>query len=256
MPSIKVTFLGGSGHILDGRLEMPDTPIKAYAICSHCFTCSKDTLTTYRISKAMAKKGYATLRFDFTGLGNSQGMFSKTTFSSDVADVLSAIEYLRDHHQMPALLIGHSLGGTAALEAAMQLDASIAKDIRAVVTIASPSQPAHVLHHFGHALTLLEQGIASSIEVAGEHYEIEPEFVEDLRSYDMRQRLANLSKPALIFNIANDALVGEKNAIELNEWIKGDSKIITLENSDHLLSKKEDTEFVTHEIDNWFMTKK
>ena len=238
--------------MLDGRLEMPDTPVKAYAICSHCFTCSKDTLTTYRISKAMAKNGYATLRFDFTGLGNSEGMFSKTTFSSDVADVLAAIEYLRDHHQMPALLIGHSLGGTAVLEAVMQLDTSIAKDIRAVVTIASPSQPDHVLHHFGHALTLLEQGIASSIEVAGEHYEIEPEFVEDLRSYDMRQRLTKLSKPALIFNIANDALVNEKNATELNEWIKGDSKIITLENSDHLLSKKVDTEFVVNEIDRWF----
>ena len=240
--------------MLDGRLEMPDIPVKAYAICCHCFTCSKDTLTSYRISKAMAKKGYATLRFDFTGLGGSEGEFSQTSFSSNVADVLAAIEYLRDHYQTPALLIGHSLGGTAALEAAMQLDAAIAKDIRAVVTIASPSQPDHVLHHFGHALTLLEQGIVSSIEVAGEHYEIEPEFVEDLRSYNMRQRLASLNKPALIFNIANDALVDEKNAAELNEWIMGDSKIITLENSDHLLSNKHDTEFVTQEIERWLLS--
>ena len=256
MPSIKVSFPGGSGHTLDARLEMPDDTPKAYAICSHCFTCSKDTLTTYRISKAMAAKGYATLRFDFTGLGNSEGMFSKTTFSSDVGDVLAAIGYLRDYYQTPALLIGHSLGGTAVLEAAMQLDAAIAKDVRAVVTIASPSQPDHVLHHFGHALTLLEKGIASSIEVAGEHYEIEPEFVKDLRSYNMRQRLEKFNKPALIFNIANDALVSEKNAIELNEWIDGDSKIITLENSDHLLSNKSDTEFVAQEIERWFKTKK
>lgn len=248
MPSIKVTFPGGNGHKLDGRLEMPDSPPKAYAICCHCFTCNKDILTSYRISKAMAKRGYATLRFDFTGLGASEGEFSQTGFSSNVADVLSAIEYLRSHYQAPALLIGHSLGGTAILEAAMQAD-----EVQAVVTIASPSQPDHVLHHFGHALTLLEQGISSSIEVAGEHYDIEPEFIADLRSYDMQQRLSKFTKPVLIFNVVNDALVSEKNSDELHAWIKGKSEIITLDNSDHLLSKKQDTEFVAQAIDDWFM---
>ena len=247
MSSIKVTFPGGNGHKLDGRLEMPDIPVKAYAICCHCFTCSKDTLTSYRISKAMAKKGYATLRFDFTGLGGSDGEFSQTGFSSNVADVLAAIDYLRTNYQAPALLIGHSLGGTAILEAAMQVD-----EVLAVVTIASPSQPEHVLHHFGHALTLLEQGIASSIDVAGEHYEIEPEFVVDVRSYDMQQRLAEFTKPVLIFNIVNDALVSEKNSTELNDWIKGKSEIITLDNSDHLLSKKQDTDLVVQNITAWF----
>lgn len=252
MPSIKISFPGGSGHMLDARLELPEGTPKAFVICSHCFTCSKDTLTTYRLSKALAEKGYATLRFDFTGLGNSEGLFSQTSFSSNVADVLSAIEYLSEHYQTPSLLIGHSLGGTAILEAVMQLDDAAADEIIGVVTIASPSQPDHVLHHFGHALTLLEQGIASSIEVAGEHYDIEPEFVEDLRSYNMQQRLTNLNKPALIFNIANDPLVGEKNAIELNTWIKGDSEIITLEDSDHLLSKKQDIIGVVTTITNWF----
>lgn len=247
MPSIKTSFQGGGGHKLDARLEMPEGLPKAYIVCCHCFTCSKDTLTTYRISKAMAKKGYATLRFDFTGLGSSEGVFSKTGFSSNVDDVLAAVDYLRLHYQAPSLLIGHSLGGTAALEAAIQVD-----EVQAVVTIASPSQPDHVLHHFGHALTLLEQGITSSIEVAGEHYDIEPEFVEDLRSYDMQQQLANLNKAVLIFNVSNDALVNESNAAELNEWIVGNSEIITLENSDHLLSNKEDTEFVADEIDIWF----
>ena len=252
MPSIKVKFSNKNNHMLDGRLEMPESAPKAYAICCHCFTCSKDTLTTYRISKAMAEKGYATLRFDFTGLGGSKGVFSQTGFSSNVTDVLAAIKYLRTHYQAPALLIGHSLGGTAILEAATQIDKINSDEIQAVVTIASPSQPAHVLHHFGEALPLLEQGIASSISVAGQHYDIEPEFVKDLRSYDMQQVLNDLHKPALIFNIVNDALVSEQNAIELNEWIKGDSKIITLENSDHLLSNKSDTNFVTNEIDQWF----
>ena len=251
MPSIKARFPGGSGHMLDGRLEMPDTPPKAYAICCHCFTCNKDTLTSYRISKAMAKKGYATLRFDFTGLGGSEGIFSQTGFSSNVADVLAAIDYLRTHHQAPTLLIGHSLGGTAILEAAIQTEEAKSDSIRAVVTVASPSQPDHVLHHFGHALTLLEQGIASSIEVAGQHYDIEPEFIEDLRSYNMQQRLAELNKPVLIFNIINDALVGEQNAYELNTWINGKSEIITIENSDHLLSKKQDTDRVANNIADW-----
>jgi len=235
--------------MLDGRLEMPDVPVKAYAICCHCFTCSKDTLTSYRISKAMSKKGYATLRFDFTGLGGSDGEFSKTGFSSNVADVLAAIDYLRSHYQAPALLIGHSLGGTAALEAAMHVD-----EVQAVVTIASPSQPDHVLHHFGEALSLLEQGITSSIDVAGEHFEIEPEFVSDLRSYNMQQRLAEFTKPVLIFNIANDVLVSEKNSDELHAWVKGESEIITLNNSDHLLSKKQDTDLVSNNIVEWFET--
>ncbi|MDH3342281.1 MAG: alpha/beta hydrolase [Gammaproteobacteria bacterium] len=247
MPSIKASFPGGSGHMLDSRLEMPDTTPKAYALCCHCFTCSKDTLTSYRMSKAMAARGYATLRFDFTGLGGSEGVFANTGFSSNVADVMAAIEYLNNHYQTPALLIGHSLGGTAILEAAIQN-----KKIKAVATIASPSQPDHVLHHFGHALTLLEQGIASSIEVAGEYYDIEPAFIEDLRNYDMQKRLSELHIPALIFNVKNDSLVGETNAKELNDWIAGKSRIISLENSDHLLSKRPDTEFVASEIDSWF----
>jgi len=188
------------------------------------------------------------LRFDFTGVADSEGEFSQTGFSSNVADVLDAIDYLRVNYQAPSLLLGHSLGGTAILEAAIQTE-----EVKAVATIASPSQPDHVLHHFGHALTLLEQGIASSIEVAGQSYDIEPDFIDNLRSYDMQQRLTELNKPALIFNVVNDALVNEKNAEQLQTWIKGESEVINLENSDHLLSKKQDTDFVAKEIEKWFL---
>ena len=254
MPSLKLSFPGGSGHRLDARLEIPECTPVAYAICCHCFTCSKDTITSYRISKALAGHGIATLRFDFTGLGSSEGDFAKTGFSNNVADVLAAIKYLAEHYQAPSLLIGHSLGGTAILEAALQLDATSSEKIKAVVTIASPSQPDHVLHHFGHALTMLEQGIASSIEVAGEYYDIEPGFIEDLRSYDMQQRLKNMNKPALIFNIVDDPLVNEKNAEELHTWIEGNSEVITLHDSDHLLSKKQDSDFVAEKIAGWFKT--
>ena len=248
MPSIKASFLSSKGETLASRLETPEQATKAYAICCHCFTCTKDTLTTYRLSKALAEKGIATLRFDFTGLGDSEGEFSQTGFSSNVADVLAAIDYLRVNYQAPSLLLGHSLGGTAILEAAIQTE-----EVKAVATIASPSQPDHVLHHFGHALTLLEQGIASSIEVAGQSYDIEPDFIDNLRSYDMQQRLTELNKPALIFNVVNDALVNEKNAEQLQTWIKGESEVINLENSDHLLSKKQDTDFVAKEIEKWFL---
>ncbi|MDH5711866.1 MAG: alpha/beta hydrolase [Gammaproteobacteria bacterium] len=254
MPSLKVSFPGGSGHRLDARLDVPEGIPVAYAICCHCFTCSKDTITSYRISKALASHGIATLRFDFTGLGSSEGDFARTGFSNNVADVVAAVNYLTEHHQAPSLLIGHSLGGTAILEATLQLDEASAEKIKAVVTIASPSQPDHVLHHFGHALVMLEQGIASSIEVAGAYYDIEPAFVDDLRSYNMQERLANLNKPTLIFSVVGDALVNETNAEELKQWIKGDSQVITLENSDHLLSKKQDTDLVSNNIVEWYAT--
>jgi len=239
--------MGGSGYLLDARFELPVDKPSAFAIACHCFTCTKDTITVFRISRLLAEQGIAVLRFDFTGLGNSEGDFAQTNFTTDVADVHAAVKYLRDSYAAPSLLIGHSLGGTAMLEAAISIES-----VEAVVTIASPSQPDHVLHHFGHALTMLEQGIASSIEVAGRHYDIEPQFIEDLRQYDMQQRLASLHKPLLIFKIVNDALVDSENADEISAWTTGPSRIVTLDKADHLLSNKKDTVFVADEIATWF----
>ena len=133
------------------------------------------------------------------------------------------------------------------LEAAMHIE-----HVQAVATIASPSQPDHVLHHFGHALTMLEQGIASSIEVAGRHYDIEPQFLDDLRQYDMQQRLAALHKPVLIFKVLNDALVDSENADEISAWTAGPSRIVTMDKADHMLSNKGDAAFVAGEIARWF----
>jgi len=245
--TIKTEFDGGNGYRLDARLEMPSGPPRAFAIASHCFTCTKDTITVFRISRMLAARGIAVLRFDFTGLGGSQGDFAETNFTTNVADVHAAVKYVSENYAPPALLIGHSLGGTVMLEAAMHSDTA-----QAVVTIASPSQPDHVLHHFGHALTLLEQEIPSSIEVAGRHYEIEPQFLHDLRQYNMQQRLASLMKPVLIFRVVNDALVDSDNADEISAWTGGPSKIITLEKADHLLSNRDDAEFVANEIAEWY----
>ncbi len=245
--TVKAGFTGGSGYQLDARLELPSAKPRAFAIASHCFTCTKDTITVFRISRMLAEQGIAVLRFDFTGLGGSQGDFAQTNFTTNVADVDAAVAFLTDNYEPAALLIGHSLGGTAMLEAAMHSDS-----IEAVVTIASPSQPDHVLHHFGHALTILEQGIASSIEVAGQHYEIEPQFLEDLHRYDMEQRLASLHKPVLIFRVVNDALVDNENADQIHAWTSGPSRIVTLDKADHLLSNRNDAAFVADEIAKWF----
>jgi len=245
--TIKTGFTGSAGFHLDSRLELPSETPRAFAIASNCFTCTKDTIPTFRISRMLAQHGIAVLRFDFTGLGNSEGDFALTNFTSDVADIHAAAEFLRNHYAAPSLLIGHSLGGTAMLEAATNLDS-----VRAVVTIASPSQPDHVLHHFGHALTMLEQGIAASIEVAGQHFDIEPQFIEDLRRYDMQQQLASLDKPVWIFKVLHDALVDGKNADEIAAWIKGPSRIVTLDKADHLLSNKDDAAFVANEIVKWY----
>ena len=245
--TIKTGFRGGSGYFLDARLELPEATPKAFAVASHCFTCTKDTITVFRVSRRLAEQGIAVLRFDFTGLGGSEGEFAQTNFTSDVKDVLAAVDFLRDNYAAPSLLIGHSLGGTAMLEAAISIDS-----VKAVVTIASPSQPDHVLHHFGHALTMLEQGLSSSIEVAGRHYDIEPQFIQDLRQYDMQQRLASLDKPVLIFKVINDALVDGENADEISAWTGGKSRIVTLEQADHLLSNRDDAAFVADEIFSWF----
>lgn len=253
--TIKVSFPGWKGNKLDGRLELPSghlaDDIKSYVIICNCFTCTKETITTFRISKELAQNGYATLRFDFSGLGDSEGVFSSTSFTSNVHDVVAASNFLHKNYHAPSLLLGHSLGGTAALVAAMQIDKAMTK-VRAISTIASPSQPSHILHHFGNALTLLDQGMPASIEVAGQQYEIEPSLIQDLMSYDMEKRLASMKKPVLIFNIKNDELVGESNAIELDQWIKSDSVIITLKNTNHLISNKQDTAFVVRKIISWY----
>ena len=243
-----MAFTGGSGRVLDARLEMPASSPRAFAVASHCFTCTKDTITVFRISRLLAGLGIAVLRFDFTGLGGSQGDFAQTNFTTNVADVLASATFLSDNYKAPALLIGHSLGGTAMLEAASRIDS-----VRAVATIASPSRPDHILHHFGHTLALLEQGMAGSIEVAGKHYDIHPQFLEDLHRYDdMQQRLAALDKPVLIFRVLHDALVDYENADEINAWTGGPSRIVTLDRADHLLSNKDDAAYVANEIAQWF----
>ena len=244
--SIKTSFIGSQGNQLDARLELPSGEPKAFIIFSHCFTCTKDILTTYRSSRFLAQKGYAVLRFDFSGLGASTGDFSNCNFTTTIEDINAAIRYLTDHYSAPTILIGHSLGGTSSLATAVDNDG-----IKKVITIASPSQPAHVLHHFGHALTMLEQDIPSSFEVAGTFYDINPQFIEDVRSWDMQTHLSKLDKPVLIFKVENDELVNAENADEIQQWVQGDTTLIDLMNTDHLLTDKEVNMAVVQSIVDW-----
>ncbi|VAW53546.1 hypothetical protein MNBD_GAMMA05-420 [hydrothermal vent metagenome] len=244
--SIKTSFIGSNGNRLDARLEMPDETPKAFIIFSHCFTCTKDILTAYRSSRLLAQQGYAVLRFDFSGLGESEGDFAECNFSTTVADIHAAIQFLSENYETPEILIGHSLGGTSSLAAAID-----ALEIKRVITIASPSQPAHVLHHFGQALTLLEQNIPSSFEVAGKLYDINPQFIDDVKKWDMQARLAGLKNSVLIFNVRNDALVSEDDASEIERWLGGETELIHLENTDHLLSDKTTHAYVMSQVVQW-----
>ena len=248
--SIKCNFKNSRGFALDARLDVPaDIEIKkitTFIIFCHCFTCTKETITTFRLSGLLAEQGFGVLRFDFTGLGNSEGDFASSNFSTTQDDLRSAINFLGKNYQMPAYLMGHSLGGTTALSVVQDYS-----NIKGVVTVASPSAPDHVLHHFGHALTLLEQNSAASFEVAGQFYDIEPSFVDDVRSFDMKQQLSNLTKPILIFNIKNDALVNETNAQQIQDWSNGETTLINVTGSNHLLSNREATELVAGDIVKW-----
>ena len=172
--TLKASFKNNNSFLLDARLELPSLTPKAFAIFCHCFTCTKQTLATHRISRLLAEQGIAVLRFDFTGLGQSEGDFANTNFTTMVNDVIAASQYLNNNYDPPAFLFGHSMGGTAALAAALELD-----NIKGIATIASPSQPSHVLHHFGSALKELEQNHSSSFQVAGQRYPMNPQFVTD-----------------------------------------------------------------------------
>jgi len=248
--TIKCNFKNAQGETLDARLDLPadieSNEITDFIIFCHCFTCSKETITTFRLSRLLAENGYGVLRFDFTGLGNSEGDFSSSTFSSTQDDLKKAIEFLQYNYRAPSFLMGHSLGGTTVLSVAQDYDF-----IKGVVTVASPSDPEHVLHHFGHALTLLEQGINASFKVAGKYYNIKPEFVEDVRNANTKKILSRLEKPVLIFTVENDSMVDEKNAREIQQWVKGETEVVTLKNTDHLLADRQTSAEVARLIIAW-----
>ena len=237
--------------MLDARLDLPadsdESSNNAFIIYCHCFTCSKETITSHRISRMLAERGFAVLRFDFTGLGNSEGEFATSTFRSMQDDLKSAIRFLTKNYQAPSYIVGHSFGGTTALSVAQS-----SKDIKGIVTLASPFEPAHVLHHLDHSsISLLDNDMPSSFEVAGQLFDIDPEFVHDVRAFNMKAVMRKLTKPVLILNIENDAVVDEENARQIQHWHSGESVLVDIADSDHMLSDRKSSEEAADLISDW-----
>jgi putative redox protein len=244
--SEKVEFQGAQGDLLAGRLDLPaGTPI-GFALFAHCFTCSKDVFAAQRICTALAEQGVAVLRFDFTGIGNSQGDFANTSFSSNVEDLVAAADFLRQHHQAPRLLIGHSLGG-----AAVPLAASRIAECIGVATINAPFDPAHAKHLFAEAIADIEEKGAARVSLAGRSFTISRDFLHDLQSQRPRETLHNLKRALLIFHATEDKTVSIDNAREIYQAALHPKSFIALDGADHLITRREDAIFIASMLAAW-----
>lgn len=245
MPSTRVTFDNDDGQALAGILERPENP-HAYALFAHCFTCSKDVKAAVHIGRALVDAGIAVLRFDFTGLGQSEGEFADTAFSSNVADLVAAARFLEREHEAPQILIGHSLGGTAILQAAADIPSS-----SAVVTIASPSRPSHVRHMLKGAADELSEKGEAEVELGGRPFRIRQQFIDDLEQHPLPESIADLRKALLILHAPLDAVVDIENATELFVHAKHPKSFISLDDSDHLLSDETNARYAGRVLAAW-----
>jgi uncharacterized OsmC-like protein/alpha/beta superfamily hydrolase len=246
--SEKVEFKGTNGDLLAGRLDRPNGKPRAFALFAHCFTCSKDVFAAQRISTALAERGVAVLRFDFTGLGNSQGDFANTSFSSNIADLVAAADFLRAQHEAPKLLIGHSLGGAAVPLAAAKIPECIG-----VATLNAPFDPQHVQHLFGNALETIKSKGEATVTLAGRSFTIRKDFVEDLMIHSPGENLRHLRRALLIFHATKDNVVGMENARLIYEAAQHPKSFIALEGADHFLSRREDATYIADMLTAWAM---
>ncbi|ABD87233.1 bifunctional alpha/beta hydrolase/OsmC family protein [Rhodopseudomonas palustris] len=246
MPIERFRFPGSDGVELSAALDLPDTAPRAYALLAHCFTCAKDGLAARRIALSLAAQGIAVLRFDFTGLGNSEGDFANATFSSNVADLVLAADHLRAEYQAPALLIGHSLGGAAVLAAAAKIP-----EAKAVVTIAAPSDPAHVTKLFAGELEAIRTSGAVEVSLAGRPFTITRQFLDDIAEHNLLASVATLRKALLILHAPADDTVGIDNATKIFVAAKHPKSFVSLEGADHLLTDRRDTSYVADLIAAW-----
>ena len=246
MPTERFQFPGTGGHQLAAALDLPDGAVSAYALFAHCFTCSKDVLAAKRIAAALAARGIAVLRFDFTGLGSSEGDFANSTFSSNVADLVLAAGHLRQTRKAPAILIGHSLGGAAILAAAGQIP-----EAKAVVTIAAPSDPAHVTGLFKEHIEDIRNQGEVEVSLAGRPFRIKREFVDDVTERKLTDDIAKLHKALLVMHSPTDDTVGIDNATHIFVAAKHPKSFVSLAGADHLLSQRRDSTYVADVIAAW-----
>jgi uncharacterized OsmC-like protein/pimeloyl-ACP methyl ester carboxylesterase len=246
VPIERFQFTGEGGHQLAAALDLPEREPRAYALFAHCFTCGKDVLAAKRISAALAANGIAVLRFDFTGLGSSEGDFANSTFSSNVADLVRAADHLRKTRKSPAILIGHSLGGAAILAAAGQIP-----DAKAVVTIAAPSDPAHVTGFFKDRIEDIRKAGEVEVSLAGRPFRIKREFLDDIAEHGLMAHVANLHKALLVMHSPTDDTVSIDNATRIFVAARHPKSFVSLDDADHLLSRRRDSAYVADVVAAW-----
>lgn len=247
MRSEKITFPNAEGVQLAARLEWPvNQHPHSFAVFAHCFTCSKNLAAVRQISMALNLNGVAVLRFDFTGLGDSEGDFADTNFSSNIDDLLAAAHFLEKEHQAPALLIGHSLGGAAVLCAAGNLPS-----VKAVATIGAPFDPDHVRHLLGPAIEVLDAEGVARVDIGGRPFTVKKQFLEDIQEQHVLEKIKKLGKALLIMHSPQDRVVAIENAARIYQAARHPKSFISLDGADHLLSDKADAVYVGDMIGNW-----
>jgi uncharacterized OsmC-like protein/pimeloyl-ACP methyl ester carboxylesterase len=246
MRSEKLTFPGFDGDDLAARLDLPLGPPRAFALFAHCFTCSKDLPAAGRISHALVAKGFGVLRFDFTGLGSSDGDFANTTFSSNVEDLVRAADTLRQRWRAPQLLVGHSLGGSAVLVAARRI-----AEVEAVATLGAPADPGHVEHLLLGSRAEIEAAGHAPVTIAGREFQVKREFLEDLDEQRLGEHLGALGKALLVMHSPLDATVGIDNARRIYEAARGYKSFVSLADADHLLTRAADARYAGEVLGAW-----
>lgn len=247
METHKITFKNNEGIQLSGRLELPaDQEPHNFALFAHCFTCNKNFHAVRNVSRALISRGFGVLQFDFTGLGASKGDFSESNFSGNVADLLAAAQFLAENFQAPGLIVGHSLGGAAAILAATQLDS-----VQAVATIGAPSDPKHVQHLFQNSIEEIKQSGEALVNIGGRTFTIKQDFLDDLSQMTLLKVIKDMRKSLLILHSPQDATVGIENAAELYTAAHHPKSFISLDGADHLLNREADSLYAGDVIASW-----
>jgi len=245
MKKQKIEFQGHHGNRLAGLLELPEEQPTAFALFAHCFTCGKDIASASRISRALVQKGFAVMRFDFTGLGSSDGDFENTNFSSNVEDLVSAAMYLESDWLPPSLLIGHSLGGTAVLKAAEKIPS-----VKGVVTLGSPAEADHVAKQFSCEIDTIEKSGEAKVNLAGRPFTIKKQFLDDIKSQSI-DHIPRLNKALLVMHSPIDTVVSVNQAEKIYRAAKHPKSFVSLDQADHLLTNKNDAQYVGEVISAW-----
>ncbi len=241
-----VRFTSNEGHQLSGILDSPGEQPRAFALFAHCFTCSKNLKAATNIAKSLNDAGIAVLRFDFTGLGESEGEFADTNLSSNVADLLAAVAYLEENYWAPSILIGHSLGGTAVLQAAEDIPSAVA-----VVTIGSPSRPSHITAMLKNERAEIESTGQATVQLGGRPFVIKKQFLEDLERHGLPESIGGLRKALLVMHAPLDDIVEVENASELFMQAKHPKSFVSLDKADHLMTREEDSRYAGHVLAAW-----